>query len=210
MVEITTHVPHKSSIDNFTPFIVLSQSKHIAAKIFKLLLPDISNSLTYDLPYILSYYCIFSTSFIGKQTKSVNFRRGYIDLIGGIFDQNLFLFGVVDCSRKTIFKIFLDIFKCDKRNDFRFDHLFFIDLVHFSFFEVIYLFFGYVVPVDIFISVFLFFDVECTLSLPVETVVYLSNSFFSSFSVALVQGEGLQVKGKMIGFIESIIYKTET
>ena len=210
MVEVTSHIPHKSGIYNLTPLIILRQSKHVTTKIFKLLLPDISYRLTYNLPNILSYYCIFSTCFIGKKSKSINFRRSNIDLVSRIFNQNLFLFDVVDWSRKTIFKIFLDIFKSDKRNNFRFNYLFFFNLFDFSFFKVVYLFFGYVVPVHIFIPVLFFFNVESTLSLPVETVVYFSDSFLSSLSVALVKGKSLQVEGKMIGLIKGIINKTET
>ena len=210
MVEVTAHISHKSGVYNFTPLIIFGQSKHITSKIFKFLLPNISNSLTYNLPYILSYNSIFSTSFIGKKSKSINFRRSYINLISRIFNQNLFLFDIIDWCRNTIFKIFLDIFKSNKRNNFWLDHLFLFDLVYLSFFEIVYLFFCYVVPVDIFTPVLLFFDVESTLPLPFETVVYLSDSLLSSFSVALVQGESLKVEGKMIGLVKSIIGKTET
>lgn len=67
MIEVASHISYKGSIYNLKPSIIFGQSEHVATKM-KLLLSQVSHSLTDDFTDILSHNSILLSKVSNEET----------------------------------------------------------------------------------------------------------------------------------------------
>lgn len=201
MVEITTHVAHKGSVNDLEASVVFCEAEHVTTKM-EFFLAHICHSLTDDLSDVFGNNRVLFGEVADEKTQSIYLRWGHIDVIRWLFKGKIVFF--FDRRRIHVSEILLDIFESNEGDHFGFDLIFFFIIMH-PFFQIEDLSLGHIVIVLFHLALLLFFQTEIPLSMPLVLFIGLDDLSFPLLPVELIKGHGLEQMSEMVGFVEDAI-----